>query len=174
VTKDGHRDVRGARPGRTSVGGIIGRVVVAALITGVCWVIGLDLANSVAVAVFAIALYGLRVLAPGETDAWQAEPETAHNTGTRREVARLSWGLHGQDARVDRWSARRLHALASRRLAARGLDLDAPQDAVECQRILGTPTYDALDLDPNNLPRYADFVAALEVLERFSLEETPR
>jgi hypothetical protein len=167
-------DVRGGGIGRTSAAGIVGRVVVAAVITGACWVIGLDLANAVALAVFAVALYGLRALAPGETDAWQAEPETAHNTGTRREVARLSWGLHGQDARVDRWSARRLHALAARRLAARGLDLDAPQDAAECRRILGTPTYDALSLDPNNLPRFADFVAALDVIERFSLEEIPR
>jgi hypothetical protein len=160
--------------GRTSVGGIVGRLVVAALITAACWVIGFDLANSVTVAVFAVALYGLRALAPGETDAWQAEPETPHNTGTRREVARLSWGLHGQDARVDRWSARRLHALAARRLATLHLDLDAPDDAAECRRVLGGRTYDALSLDPNNLPRYADFVAALDVIERFSFEETPR
>ena len=160
--------------GRSIAGAIVGRVVVAALITGFCWAIGLDLANAVALAVFAVALYGLRALAPGETEEWQPEPETARNAGTRREVARLSWGLHGQDARVDRWSARRLHLLAARRLATLGLDLDAPEDAAECRRILGGTTYDALSLDPNNLPRYAAFVAALDVLERFSLEETPR
>jgi len=166
--------VRKAAPGGTTVRVIVGRVVIAGMITGLCWVIGLDLANAVALAMFAVALYGLRALAPGESEDWQPEPETARNTGTRREVARLSWGLHGQDARVDRWSARRLHALAARRLATLGLDLDAPQDAAECRRILGGRTYDALSLDPNNLPRYADFVAALDVLERFSLEEIPR
>ena len=166
--------MRKAAPGGTTVRVIVGRVVIAGMITGLCWVIGLDLANAVALAMFAVALYGLRALAPGESEDWQPEPETARNTGTRREVARLSWGLHGQDARVDRWSARRLHLLAARRLATLGLDLDAPEDAAECRRILGGTTYDALSLDPNNLPRYAAFVAALDVLERFSLEETPR
>ncbi len=153
---------------------VAGRALTVALIAGACWAIGLGLANALAVGVFLAALYGLRAMAPGEDESWPAEPETPRNSGTRREVSRLSWGLHGQDSRVDRWSARRLHALAGRRLASRGLDLDAPQDTAACRQILGSRTYDTLSLDPNNLPRYADFVAALDVIERISLEETPR
>jgi hypothetical protein len=149
-------------------------VLVGALLTAACWVIGLDLASSLTLAVLVLTLYGLRGLVSGESESWPPEPESAHNTGTRREVARLSWGLHGQDDRVDRWSASRLHALATRRLAERGLDLDDRRNEAECRRVLGGAVYDALSLDPNRLPRYSSFVAALDAVERLTPEETPR
>ena len=76
---------------------------------------------------------------------------------------------------MDRWSARRLHALAG---PAAGRPWASTSTRRTTQPSVGgssaARTYDALSLDPNNLPRYADFVAALDVLERFSLEETPR
>ncbi len=153
---------------------IVGRTLVAALIAALGWLIGLQPANALSLSVFALALYALRGLTPGEVDNWRPEPDTTHNTGTRREIARLSWGMHGQDARVDRWSTRRLYALAARRLSVRGLDLGASEDSAGCRRVLGDQTYDALKPDPNNLPRYTSFVAALDVVERLSLEETPR
>lgn len=153
---------------------IVGRLIVMALIAGACWAIGLDLANALAIAVIVVSLYSLRALLGGEPDGWPAEPETAHDEGTRREVARLSWGLQGQDDRVDRWSAQRLHGLAARRMADHGLDLDSRDDVAACRRLLGDATYTALSLDPNHLPRYAQFVAALEVVERLTPEEPPR
>lgn len=146
----------------------------AAALTAGAWLIGLDLAAAVSIGLFAAALYALRWLTGGDTDAWIPEVETSHITGTRRDVARLSWGLHGRDARVDRWSATRLHTLAAHRLADRGLDLDDPDDADACRAVLGGRTYDALTLDPNRLPRLPEFVAALDVVERLTPEETSR
>jgi hypothetical protein len=153
---------------------VLGQVLVGGLITGACWLIGLDLATSITLALLAVTLFGLRALVPGEPESWPPEPESAHNTGARREVARLSWGLHGHDDRVDRWSARRLHALAAQRMAERDLDLDADSDEAECRRLLGSAVYDALSLDPNQLPRYASFVAALDAVERLAPEGGPR
>ncbi len=153
---------------------VIGRVAVGALIAGACWAIGLDLSNGLTIALVVIALYSLRGLVGGEDETWLPAPESAHNEGARREVARLSWGLQGSDDRVDRWSAQRLHALAARRAAEHGLDLNAPEDAAGCRQLLGSTTYDALSLDPNRLPRYPQFVAALDVVERLTPEETAR
>lgn len=164
----------GGGAGRPRVAGLVGRLIVVAAIAAICWVIGLDLANGLAVGLFVVTIYSLRVLAGGEPEEWPAPPDEAHNEGTRREVARLSWGLQGQDDRVDRWSAQRLHALAAHRTADHGLDLDSRDDADGCRRLLGSATYDALSLDPNRLPRYAQFVAALDVIERLTPEETSR
>ncbi|GAA3608577.1 hypothetical protein [Microlunatus ginsengisoli] len=166
------RPIRGAIG--LSPGAMAGRLLVVAAITGLGWLIGLDLANASAIGLVVVAIYSLRALVGGEPEGWPAEPESARNEGTRREVARLSWGMQGSDDRVDRWSAQRLHGLAARRMAEHGLDLDSSDDAAECRRLLGATTFDALSLDPNRLPRYAQFVAALDVVERLTPEETPR
>jgi hypothetical protein len=158
---------------RTVTLGVVGRVAAAGAVTGACWAIGLDLASSLSIALFVLVVFALRGLPAGAVDSWQPEPESARNAGTRREVARLSWGLHGLDARVDRWSAGRLRTLAARRLADRGLDLDDPADEAGCRQVLGSQAYAALSVDPNNLPRYSTFVAALDVVERLT-PELPR
>lgn len=153
---------------------LVGLGTGAAAITLGAWLIGLELPAAASIGLFAAALYALRWLTGGDTDAWIPEVESSHISGTRRDVARLSWGLHGRDDRVDRWSASRLHTLAAHRLADRGLDLDDPDDADACRAVLGGRTYDALTRDPNRLPRFPDFVAALDVVEGLTPEETSR
>jgi hypothetical protein len=160
--------------GLPSVGGIIGRVVVLGVITSGLWVIGLDVANSLTIALIVLTFFSLRALVSGEPETWEPEPETSRTSGTRREVARLSWGLHGQGDRVDRWSASRLRKLAARRVAVHGLDLDHPEDEAECRRLLGSATFDAVRLNPNRLPPYRDFVAALDSVERLARQENSR
>lgn len=153
---------------------VLGRVVVGGIVVALGWVIGLDLPMCLTLGLLAIGLDGLRLLLGGEEEVWRVEPDPQRNVGTRREVARLSWSLHGLEDRVDRRSAVRLHDVAAGRLAERGLDLDSPDDESACRRILGDQPYATLRIDPNHLPRYTAFVAALGVVERLTNEEIAR
>jgi hypothetical protein len=150
---------------------VLGRVVVGGIVIALCWVIGLDLAMCLTLGLLTIGLYGMSLLAGGEEEVWRTEPDPERNAGARREVARLSWSLHGLEDRVDRRSAVRLHDIAAGRLAEGGLDLDSPEDESACRRILGDQAFATLWIDPSHLPRYAAFVAALGVVERLRNEE---
>ena len=153
----------GQRTGRLLVG--VGCVLGLA---GLLWLIGLDVLHALALAALLAALVGLRSSpAVNLEQGWPAEDEVRADTGVRREVARLSWSMQGYESRVQRQSVRRLHDIAAYRLSVQGLDLTDPRDYLGCQVALGERAYRVVS-EPDERPRYADFVAAVAAVERLA------
>ena len=142
---------------------VIGTLVVAVVLAGVSWLIGLDPLKCLRVAT-AVALCGaFRLYADfGDNARWPEQADRSRDKGARREVARLSWTLQGYASLVDARSARRLHGLAAAALAEHGLDLDRPEDAERCRRLLGDQAFGVLT---RPRPHYDEFVHVLDRLE---------
>jgi hypothetical protein len=144
----------------------LGPVLAVAIISTGLWVIGFDWPLSLAAAGPLVAVFALRrALGTGTDVAWRESVEGETMSGTRREVARLAWSMHGLDARVDRRSVERLHAVAAARLAEHGLDLMTADDEAACRRLLGDATFATLTAHPNHPPRYDSYEAAVGVVE---------
>lgn len=145
------------------------------VVAGISMVAGLALLSASLLAVVVLLAGTLALLAFGDGDpGWPQDEQSISNDGARREVARLSWAMHGKDSRVETRSARRLHAVAAARLAERGLDLDDPADEAACVTLLGSSTYAALSSDPGNPPHFDQFTAALTAVERLHPISSPR
>jgi hypothetical protein len=137
------------------------------VVFGLTYGVGLDLVHCLLLAVGTLLLVQLRRLPEADDDGWPQREADPSDRGVRLEVARLSWGLHGFESRVDRRSVDRLHAIAARRLRSRGLDLDDPADAGRVEQLLGAAPYAALTGDlSTSPPRYDDFARAVAAVER--------
>lgn len=151
-----------AGTGRTVVVTIAGVLGGAALL----WGVALDLVHALTLAAAVTALIILRrAPAVNSDEAWPSPQDARSDVGVRREVARLSWSMHGYEARVQRQSVRHLQAIARFRLAQQGLDLDDPRDYLACQSVLGQRAYRVVS-EPEQRPLYADFVAAVAAVEQ--------
>ena len=139
--------------------------LLVAAVFGVAFVVGVDLVHCVLLAAGTLLLALLRRLPEVEGDEWPEREPDASDRGVRREVARLSWGLHGFESRVDRRSVHRLHAIALRRLHGCGVDLDDPADAERARQLLGPGPYAAVTSDPSTLPRFDVFARAVRAVE---------
>ena len=149
------------RTGRVVRGALLLAAVLAA---GV--LVGLDAVHAVVVAVGSGVLLLLRRLPGGAPDEWPDRVTDPSDRGVRREVSRLSWGLHGYQGRVDRRAALRLHQLAARRLQRLGVDLDDPAQAPQARELLGDQAYAALTTGAAEPPRYDSYARAVTALER--------
>ena len=136
-------------------------------------VIGLDLAHCLLLALAAAVLLRLRDTATGDDHGWPEHEDDRTDAGARREVDRLSWGLHGFESRVDRRSLAHLRGIATRRLRWQGVDLDDPADADRARALLGTDAHAALTADPGTPPRYDAFARAALAVERLTERTTP-
>ncbi|MDN5770766.1 MAG: hypothetical protein L0H24_07725 [Microlunatus sp.] len=154
-------------------GSVVGHVVATVVATLVLWAVGLDLLHAFVLAAVVVALAALR-LAPAvdPSQGWPRVSDQRSDAGVRREVARLSWTMQGYEARVQRHSVRRLHALAAARLDERGMDLDDPRDYLGCQSALGTTAYRVVT-EVDERPRYAEFVAAVTAVENLRPTANP-
>jgi hypothetical protein len=154
-----------------------GRAVrAAALAVGVflaALVIGLDLGHCLLLALAAVVLLLLRDTAVPGDDGWPPHEDDRTDAGARREVDRLSWGLHGFESRVDRRSLAHLRGIATRRLRWRDVDLDDPGDAERARALLGADAYAALTADPAAPPRYDSFARAALAVEQLTERTTP-
>ncbi|HLT60029.1 MAG TPA: hypothetical protein VK020_02500 [Microlunatus sp.] len=141
----------------------IGSLVVAAIVAGAAWLVGLDLLKCLLLAI-AVALCGtFRLFTEyGDNAGWPEPEDRGRDRGARREVARLSWTLQGYASQVDARSARRLRTLAAAALAEHGADLDRPEDQDRCRRLLGDRAHRTLAADR---PHYDDFVHVIDRLE---------
>ena len=142
---------------------VIGTLVVAAILAGASWLVGLDPLKCLLVAI-AVALCGaFRLYVDfGDNASWPEQADRSRDRGARREVARLSWTLQGYASQVDARSARRLHGLVAAVMAELGLDLDRSEDVERCRRLLGERAYRTLAEDR---PHYDEFVHVLDRLE---------
>ena len=136
-------------------------------------VVGLDLAHCLLLALTACVLLRLRATAVADDDGWPEHDDDRTDTGARREVDRLSWGLHGFESRVDRRSLAHLRGIATRRLRWRGVDLDDPSDADRARALLGPDAHTALTADPGTPPRYDAYARAALAVERLTERTTP-
>lgn len=113
---------------------LVGRLVFAAVVLpAAAWAIGVPWP-------FALLLAGLGAAAVGITalPRMTAEPEWPRIAppqveGGRREVMSLSWMLTSRHHGVDPAAVRRLRAIAGRRLAIRGVDLDSRDPAQQAR-----------------------------------------
>lgn len=96
--------------------------------------------------------------------------------GARRDIARLSWSVSGNDRQVGRTLRLRLRQVALRRLARRGIDLtdpdmrDAAIEALGADGADGADAYRALDPDLREVIGLTTFISAVHAVE--SLEST--
>ena len=142
----------------------IGTLVVAAILGGAAWLVGLDPLKCLLVAI-AVALCGaFRLYSEyGDNARWPEQSDRSRDRGARREVARLSWTLQGYASQVDARSARRLRGLVAATMAELGADLERPEDVERCRRLIGERAYRTLAEDR---PHYDEFVHVLDRLEQ--------
>lgn len=140
-------------------------LLLLAVVFGVTFVVGVDLVHCVLLAVGTLLVVQLRRLPQPDGDEWPERPADPGDRGVRREVARLSWGLHGYESRVDYRSVARLRAIAARRLQPAGVDLDDPDHADRARRMLGPGPYAAVTSDRATPPRYDVFARAVAAVE---------
>ena len=139
----------------------------------VALVIGIDLPHCLLLAVAAAVLLPLRTIRESDATGWPEHEDDRADAGVRREVDRLSWGLHGFESRVDRRSLAHLRGIATRRLGWRDVDLDDPADAERARSLLGADAYAALTADPGAPPRYDSFARAALAVEQLTERTTP-
>ena len=156
-----------------TTGDAVRAAVLAAAVFAVLLVIGLDLPHCLLLAVAAAVLDRLRSAAMTQDHGWPEHDDDRTDAGARREVDRLSWGLHGFESRVDRRSLAHLRGIATRRLHWLGVDLDDPADADRARALLGGDAYVALTADPGAPPRYDSYARAALAVERLTERTTP-
>lgn len=94
-----------------------------------------------------------------------------HDRGARRDIARLSWSVSGNDRQVGRTLRLRLRQVALRRLAGGGIDLNDPSSRDAVIEAIGADAYRALDPDLREVIDLATFARAVQAVE--SLETSP-
>ena len=136
-------------------------VAVAGYILGVAWLQLLLLLTGVStVGVACLALDSVQ-----DDPALPPLDEAGLNTGTRREVSRLSWVLAGHDNRVGGVPYRRLRAIAVNRLALRGIDVSEPAGDEAARELLGELGYRLLIAESTSAPTQRQFVDCITLLE---------
>jgi hypothetical protein len=126
----------------------------------------------------AVTTVGATYLALDSVDDDRALPpldDVGVNTGTRREVSRLSWMMAGHDNRVGGVPYRRLRAIAVNRLALRGIDVSDPAGDQAARTLLGEMGYRLLIAETNSAPsqrQFADCITLLEELDDHSSTTT--
>jgi hypothetical protein len=136
-------------------------VAVAGYILGVAWLQLLLLLTGV-------TTVGVACLALDSVEDDPALPpldDAGLNTGTRREVSRLSWVLAGHDNRIGGVPYRRLRAIAVNRLALRGIDVSEPAGDEAARELLGELGYKLLINESTSAPTQRQFVDCITLLE---------
>lgn len=163
------------------------RPVLAALIVGVsAGVLGLRWGDALLVGLVTAVLVAVGLVSGSrDPDPWpQARPE--ETSGTRREVAALTWSFIGRDGRVSEAAVRRLRSDATRRLAQRGLVVPGgitsstatspgvPDEVRERARAeLGDRAWRILTAPGGWMPSLADIGHCVDVVERLGTDTTP-
>lgn len=140
--------------------------VASALVPLAAWGIGVNWVQCLIIAGLGMAALAIIDLASeGDVTHWPALSDTVRGGG-RREVANLSWLLTSKNQTADRAAVQRLAAIARRRLALRGIDVNDPRTAPYAASALGEPIYRTL-FDPSAaLPTHRELIRCVEALER--------
>ena len=153
--------------------GLARSLALALAVFATAFLVGLDLVHCVLLGVAAAALLPLRALSAVTDDGWPEHEDDRSDAGARREVNRLSWGLHGFESRVDRRSLAHLRGIATRRLRRLEVDLDDPADADRARDLLGADAFAAVTADLGAPPRYDSFARAVLAVEQLPERTTP-
>jgi hypothetical protein len=93
-------------------------------------------------------------------------PQFDRRHGARGEVQDLAWAMVGRDGRVSERSLRRVHEVASVRLARHGLDLADPADEQDIQGLVGSGAFRTLTRTGSPRPKMSEVRHAVDALER--------
>jgi hypothetical protein len=143
-------------------------LVVALLLSAICWYFGADVAHSILIGT---ALTTLGVLSrvgtanPGLTDTNWRGGDLPNWEGARGDIAGLSSSLRGSYGRVTDHAMSRVKGIARQRLAQSGLDLLDPADRPRIEQLIGTGAYAILVWRGRNPPRLRQLVHCVDVLE---------
>lgn len=127
---------------------------------GVNWILSLLIAG---VGAAAVAILELPALAQEPT--WPV-PEEHRRGGGRRELTNLSWMFTSRHGGIDPAALLRLRAIARRRLALRGIDLDAPADRERAIAALGQQGHAILLTEDAAALSHRQITVCIEALER--------
>lgn len=157
------------------------RETVASLAAGtaiavICWYFGVDVWHSIllgcAITVTALACNAGTLAMDARELSWRPGSRSSR-AGSRNDVASLSASL-----RVDWWfvgptADRRLHAIARRRLALEGLDLDNPDHRLAIEQRIGTAAYRVLARRSSRRLRLRLLVYCLDTLDAIDSTHYP-
>lgn len=124
-------------------------VLVALLVSALCWYLGADVWRSLllgcaitAAAVAALDGLALALSPEGGDTPWRGDP-SARQRGARSDVASLAASLNDRFGRSS-LARGRLRQIARHRLALQGLDLARPADRVAIEQLIGRRAYRVL------------------------------
>lgn len=140
---------------------------VALLAAAICWFFGADVGDSILIAMAITSVgvsgsVGPTRLGLGDT-AWR-DDGVVDRSGTRSDVAELSWLLRGSHGLVDHGAVWRVRRLAQQRLALHRLDLLDPADRQKIEQRIGPHAYAVLVRD-NYRPLLRSLLHCLDELD---------
>ncbi|WP_156364033.1 hypothetical protein [Curtobacterium sp. Leaf261] len=143
---------------------VVGVVVTGVVVGGLLWFFGLSVPQALMVVAAVIAV-GVTFVALREDGplGWPVEPVRS-TPGARKDVQSLGWALRSRGGVPERVILR-LRAVARRRLAAIGLDLDDPLDRDRIVMIVGAGPYDVLTRTTRPELDLGSFTAVLTAVE---------
>ena len=146
---------------------VIRVAIVAALVTVICWYFGADVWHSILLA-SVLTTAGLVCLIGTAHDvgdtSWRSGGR-ADRTGSRNDVAELSWLLRGSYGRVQNAAVWRVRRIAQQRLARHHLDLVNPADRREIEELIGHRAYAILGGGDRRPPLLRSLLSSLDALE---------
>ncbi len=102
------------------------------------------------------------------------ERPTSMRGGARREVGSVAWSLRSSRGRVSPGASARLSAVAARRLARLGIDLDDPADRPRAEAALGARAYRVVsEPDPRSFSTMRAAIRAVDQLNDPSATRPP-
>lgn len=142
-------------------------VIVVLLVAAICWYFGADVWHSILLGsvITTVGLVGLigAALDIGDT-SWRSGGRN-DPTGSRTDVAELSWRLRGSYGRVETVAVWRVRRIAQQRLASRHLDLLDPADRRSIEELIGHRAYAILVRGERRPPLLRSLLRCLDALD---------
>jgi hypothetical protein len=134
----------------------------------ICWYFGVDVWHSILLGCALIVIGFACLVGSNSADAhelnWHPGRRSSRE-GSRNEIANLSRGLRSGWGFIGLTADRRLHVIASRRLALEGLDLSNPQDQLAIEQLIGPQAYRILRSNSGRLPTLRALLHCLDMLD---------
>lgn len=143
-------------------------LVLALVVGGASWYLGVDVAHAFGIGGVVFAATACLSMVGDQAGVERAPDPLVQRDGSRRDVVQLGWALHTRRGTVAPEAVRRLRTLTAQALELHGLDLDAPGDRAEIERVLGADVLRIIRRGSSELPRRATYASVLDRLDRLA------
>ncbi|GAA1444512.1 hypothetical protein GCM10009617_21570 [Leifsonia poae] len=143
-------------------------LVLALVVGGASWYLGVDVAHAFGIGGVIFAATACLSMVGDQAGVERAPEPLVQRDGSRRDVVQLGWALHTRRGTVAPEAVRRLRTLTAQALELHGLELDAPGDRAEIERVLGADVLRIIRRGSSELPRRATYASVLDRLDRLA------